>query len=193
MDEATTEYIWHYNPVTGRVAGANQNYGARINILQTNRHLFRRMQEVQRRRNEIVQQRGLNSIAGGSVFQYIPSYETTDLEEDFDGGSFEPDIEPDTINLRELADKIQPRRVEEVTTKLTTKRFVTEFPPIVYSNPFNGPNFPAEFNHLYSPSGNEFTSQRFANLNGGAISIAGFHPKLSGSGLVLRGEDPVLG
>lgn len=189
MEVAPTEYIWQYNPVTGRVAGAHQNYGERINILQSNRHLYNRMQLAQKEQNDIAAARGLATLQGSGYVHYIPSaYQSSIPEEgenDLEGGSA-----PDTINnLTTLALAAEAGKAQE-TNRLTTEAFVQQFPPVVFHRPFSGPNFPFEFNPLYSPDGNEFSPKTFT---GGSIQLTGAHPKLNGGSIVLRGQDPALG
>lgn len=208
MEAVPIEYIWHYNPVTGRVAGAQQNYGQRINILHANRKLYNRMQQVQRERNALLTVQGLQTLTGGSYMHYVPTtFNTVDLE-DCRGGSesmleaLEEAIERDKVKA-DSAGAIQNNidtlvaAAEEAKDKaaelLTTQKFVKQFPPVVYNNPFSGPNFPFEFNPLYNPNGNQFTSVSPLHLTGGYVSYAGQYPKLQGGALVIKGQNPVLG
>lgn len=151
MDKTPLEYIWQYNPVTGRVAGAHQNYGERINILHANNYLFQRMREVQRKRNADIIDKGMRGLEGGRDFN----------------------VEVNTENFK---------------GPLTKERFVNEFPPVVYENPFDGPNFPSEFNPFFSPNGNEFS-----DLSGGWISHRGQNPRLNGGAVSLTDFFPQLG
>lgn len=48
-----TPYIWSYQPQTGTAAGATQDYGAVINWLQANPQMYKRIQDVNYRRNAI--------------------------------------------------------------------------------------------------------------------------------------------
>ncbi|QER78611.2 pVIII [Psittacine adenovirus 5] len=191
MDPAPTEYLWHYNPVTGRVAGASQNYGERINILHSNRYLYNRMQDVQRASNRLVTERGLKSLTGGSFMHFVPAdYKTADLEK-LDGGSLPVSDQASTDHLKRLADIVLQAEEKKVENEdlLTTSKFVRGFPPVVYEDPFSGQNFAYEFNPLFNPNGNDFTSLPFS---GGAISIAGDYPKLHGGALNLAGQNPAL-
>lgn len=194
MDAAPTEYLWQYNPVTGRVAGANQNYGERINILHSNRYLYNRMQDIQRETNRQVTQRGLRSLTGGSFLHFLPAdYKVSDLEE-IDGGSDE--VSGNRLKrLANIALEAEEARVKE-DPRLTTEKFVKQFPPVVYENPFSGNNFAYEFDPLYNPNGNQFTNPVFTNstFSGtGTISLTGEHPKLHGGAIVLAGQNPLLG
>lgn len=190
MEVVPTEYIWHYNPVTGRVAGAQQNYGERINILQTNRHLYNRMQLVQKEQNNLASAKGLATLQGSGYVHYVPSaYQTSTAEvgeeDELHGGAA-----PDQVdNLTTLALAAEAGRAQE-TNRLTTADFVQEFPPVVYHHPFDGPNVPLEFDPLYSPEGNEFSPKTFT---GGSVQYTGAHPKLVGGAIVLRGQNPALG
>lgn len=192
MEVVPIEYLWQYNPVTGRVAGAHQNYGERINILHANRHLFNRMQTVQKEQNELASARGLATLKGGSYVHFVPAaFEAVEEEQDCNPcRSLEGSGEPDQIdNLETLALAAEEARKRN-SSLLTTEKFVNEFPPVVYNNPFDGDSFPLEFNPLYSPDGNEFTSR---NLTGGSIQLTGPHPQLVGGSVVLRGQNPKLG
>lgn len=195
MDKVPLEYLWHYNPVTGRVAGAQQNYGQRINILHANRYLFDRMKDVQRKRNEIVTAQGLKSLKGGSYMHYIPTG-SVHFEDngDLEGGSdIQNNLEELVLAAEEAKDKTEGR--------LTARRFISAFPPVVYNNPFDGPDFPVEFNPLYSPEGNEFTSELTGGwvafsqdpFRGGWTAISEQHPKLNGGAVSVRGSFPQLG
>ncbi|UVZ42961.1 pVIII [Siadenovirus carbocapituli] len=192
MEVVPIEYLWQYNPVTGRVAGAHQNYGERINILHANRHLFNRMQTVQKEQNKIASARGLATLTGGSFVHFVPSaYDAVEEDQECERSqSLEGSGEPDQVdNLRTLALAAEEARVR-ANPLLTTQKFVQEFPPVVYEHPFSGDSFPLEFNPLYSPQGNEFTSK---NLGGGSLQLTGPHPKLSGGFVALRGQAPKLG
>lgn len=195
MEGVPLEYIWQYNPVTGRVAGANQNYGERINILSANRYLYNRMQAVQARHNANIIDKGFNSISGmGCPCTSLlpPIAETAESDEAFTGGSVgeeRPDaatsIKTKVSDLVLAAEEAAAQRNQN----LTAEKFVRQFPPVVYSDPFNGPPFPQEFNPLFSPDGNQFSRP----LHGGAVSLSGYYPKLRGGSIVLRGPDPALG
>lgn len=197
MEGIPIEYLWHYNPVTGRVAGANQNYGERINILSSNRYLYNRMQAVQAARNAIVTQRGLQSLSGGCGFlpSLPPISETVELSnyDSLSGEGIGQEEKPDTVGSMQtnLADLVRAAEEAEARQQqnLTTERFVREFPPVVYKNPFSSNVFPQEFNPLFSPDGNQFSRP----LHGGAVSLSGFYPKLRGGAVSLRGQDPALG
>ncbi|QHB43564.1 MAG: pre-hexon-linking protein VIII [psittacine adenovirus 7] len=192
MDPAPTEYLWQYNPVTGRVAGANQNYGERINILHANRYLYNRMQDVQRASNRLVTERGLKSLTGGSFMHFVPAdYKTSDLER-LEGGSLPFTDQASTDHLKRLADIVLHAEEKKVDDNdlLTTTKFVKGFPPVVYEDPFSGDNFAYEFSPLFNPKGNEFTNLPFS---GGAISLTGDHPKLRGGAVILAGQSPALG
>ncbi|AEC32103.1 pVIII protein [Raptor adenovirus 1] len=196
MDAAPTEYLWHYNPVTGRVGGANQNYGERINILHSNRYLYNRMQEAQRAKNEIVTQRGLKAISGDGFSQFVPAaYQTADDEEEIYGGQLPPDTVDPLKQLADIALQAEEARVK-AEPALTTRRFVREFPPVVYEDPFSGSNFAFEFNPLYNPSGNDFSHPNSipgGDARGGAVNIAGSYPKLHGGAVTFAGKNPILG
>lgn len=192
MDVAPTEYIWQYNPVTGRVAGAQQNYGERINILQSNRYLYNRMQAVQKEQNDLAIAKGLNAIRGSGYVHFVPaSFQSSTAESCREETDLEGGRAPDTVNnLSLLALAAEAGRAEDGQGHLTTRDFVQEFPPVVYNNPFSGPNFPFEFNPLYSPDGNEFSPKV---LTGGSVQLTGAHPKLNGGSIILRGQNPLLG
>lgn len=197
MDPVPLEYIWQYNPVTGRVGGANQNYGQRINVLHTNRYLYNRMQNVQKKSNERATERGLLSLKGGSTLPAIAEDEPAQLNSAIVRMAGLNDLNPvqasDTSNLQNLANiALEAAEHNKATSSLlTTEKFVEEFPPVVYENPFSGSNFAYEFNPLYSPSGNEFSNPPF-KFTGGAISLTGQHPVLSGGAVILSGQNPVL-
>lgn len=201
------EYIWQYNPVTGRVGGANQNYGERINILHSNRYMFNRMQEVQRNRNKQVTEKGLRSLAGGSFIHFVPaSFDTSDEVDNellYGGSARGVDGTAPTLSNTQVQDKLDVSRLEnlaqiaaeaaakpQVLPYLTTEKFIRKFPPVVYENPFSGSNFAYEFNPLYHPAGNEFS--RSTDITGGAVSLTGYHPKLQGGAVTLAGQNPVL-
>ncbi|ALB78152.1 pVIII protein [Chinstrap penguin adenovirus 2] len=209
MDAVPTEYIWQYNPVTGRVGGANQNYGQRINILHSNRYLYNRMQDVQRYRNQQVTERGLTSIAGGSYMHFLPSsFETSEQPEleEFYGGSFHnfQHLQGGSVRSVDSNDNFSLSRLKTLASiaeeaeetapdpdLLTADKFVKTFPPVVYERPFSGQNFAHEFNPLYNPAGNEF-SHPVKPIQGGAIILHGKNPKLHGGALVLAGQNPIL-
>lgn len=204
MEAAPTEYIWQYNPVTGRVGGANQNYGERINILHSNRYLYNRMQDVQRTNNRLATERGISSLSGGSYAHYVPTdYKTSeDNELLLRGGAVSAVAGTDghENSLQRLADialEAEEARVKE-QSGLTTRKFVKEFPPVVYEKPFSGSNFAFEFDPFYDPDGNDFSHPvlppgRSNGLSGGAVSISGYYPKLNGGAIALGGQNPVLG
>ncbi|ADP30828.1 pVIII [Skua adenovirus 1] len=207
MEAAPTEYIWQYNPVTGRVGGANQNYGERINILHSNRYLYNRMQDVQRVNNRLATEKGISGLTGGSYAHYVPTdYKTSEDNELFlCGGAVSALPGTDGVyknSLQRLADialEAEENRAKE-ETGLTTKKFVKQFPPVVYENPFSGSNFAFEFDPLYDPDGNDFShpvlpARRSARdgITGGALSLTGYHPKLHGGAISLAGQNPILG
>lgn len=201
MEAVPLEYIWHYNPVTGRVGGANQNYGQRINVLHTNRHLFNKMQSVQKLSNARATERGLQSLRGGSTAETnFPANEPDLLQVSYNPSTLNnlnnlnKTDSVDTSNLQKLANiALEAAEINKATsTLLTTERFVQEFPPVVYENPFSGSNFAYEFNPLYSPTGNEF-SHPTLGFTGGTVSLTGQHPVLSGGAIILSGQNPLLG
>lgn len=185
MEGVPIEYLWNYNPVTGRVAGAQQNYGERINILNSSRTLYNRMQAVQAARNAIVTERGLQSITGSGMENGVTGSGIIG-----EGSDEKPDAASSMkTNLADLvlaAEEAEAQRNQN----LTTQRFVQEFPPVVYTDPFSRDSvFPQEFNPLFSPDGNQFSKP----LHGGAISLQGFYPRLRGGAVILHGENPSLG
>ncbi|AAF86938.1 pVIII [Frog adenovirus 1] len=164
MEAEPSEYIWQYNPVTGRVVGASQNFGARINTLHASPQLWARMQQVQRRRNETVT---LSALQGSGLVPATPSaFQTTDSSNCFLGGSdnwkelLEPVPESEENPNQALQDLLLAAESEkdQRNRNLTQSQFVSDFPPVVYERPFTGSDFPLEFSPLYSPDGNQFTN-----------------------------------
>lgn len=218
MDAAPTEYLWQYNPVTGRVGGANQNYGERINILHSNRYLYNRMQDVQRAKNQSITKKGIKSLTGGSYAHFMPAeYKTSDDHDCLVGvgasiSTLDSNDQTSTDQLKRLADialEAEENKKKE-NSSLTTCKFVRNFPPVVYEHPFSGSNFAYEFNPFYNPDGNEFSNSTtfpedgavggaisytdyYPELHGGSISYTGDYPKLHGGAVTLAGENPILG
>lgn len=202
MESAPLEYIWQYNPVTGRVAGANQNYGERINILHSNRYMYNRMQNVQRAQNLIATKKGIQSLSGGSFAHYVPAdFKTSEDHDCFIGlgaslATLDSSDQTSSNQLKRLADitlEAEEHKAQQ-SPHLTASKFLKKFPPVVYEDPFSGSNFAYEFNPFYNPGGNEFSHTISEDGNsGGAISISGVYPKLHGGAISLAGQDPILG
>lgn len=53
-----TPYLWQYQPETGLVAGARQDYGSEINWLGSDLQMFNRVQRLRRLRNQLEEEKG---------------------------------------------------------------------------------------------------------------------------------------